>query len=179
MNKVTNLKDWSATSAPDSRERLLGNGNDGGDNGGMDYRLDHLEKRVDIIDGRLGRIEGDVTTLSTDVGAIKTSLVTFEGKLTTAVEALRGDIARAISENHKWTHTAMLGMFSTFVLGVLGLLFTIWSTSKATAPPTLPQQPPIIITIPSSSVAPVMPAPIAPQTVPAPAPVAPQQPAAK
>lgn len=118
-----------------------------GDNGGMN-RLEHLEKRVSDIDDRLGRIE--------------TSLVALEGGLAAKVEALRGDIHKSIAENNKWTHTATVGMFSAFILGVLGLLFTIWNASKPQAVAAPPQQPPIIFTLPPSS--PITPAITAPPT---------------
>ncbi|WP_150124069.1 hypothetical protein [Cupriavidus nantongensis] len=69
------------------------------------------------------------------------------------VAEIRADINKAIAENNRWTHTATLGMFGTFVLGILGLMFTIWNASK---PPSAPAaqvatQPPIIINVPGQA----------------------------
>ncbi|AZY48833.1 hypothetical protein D0838_09835 [Bordetella avium] len=114
-------------------------------------RLDHLEKRVDNIDGRLERIEGDVATLKDDVGGIKTALVSLEGGLTAKFEALRADIHQSIAENSKWTHAATIGMFSVFILGGIGLLFTIWNATKpAPVAAQYPQPAPIIINVPAT-----------------------------
>ncbi|WP_155873896.1 hypothetical protein [Achromobacter xylosoxidans] len=144
MSNVQNLKDWSPKPTPIGVEIPFGKRGGGGDNGGMD-RFDHLEKRVEEIDDRLGRIE--------------TSLVALEGGLSSKMEALRADIHKSVSENNKWTHTATVGMFSAFILGVLGLLFTIWNAGKApTAPLPTPQQGPVIITIPTTPAAPTSPA---------------------
>lgn len=78
---------------------------------------------------------------------------------------LRADMAegreavhKLLVENSRWTHTALVSMLSVCVLGILGLLFTIWNASKNTAPQASSaavhqpyQQPPIIINVPAAS----------------------------
>jgi len=130
-------------------------------------RLDQLEKRVDQIDGRLGRIEGDVST-------IKTTLATIDSKIEGKVEALRADIHKAIAENHKWTHTATIGMFSAFILGVFGLLFTIYNASKPASTVPASQSAPIIIQVPQAAPVAAPPIAVAPAAPAAPPPAAPK-----
>ncbi|MFY2845620.1 hypothetical protein ACOTJF_28435 [Achromobacter ruhlandii] len=154
MNNVTNLKDWSATSAPESRERSFGNGSGGGDNGGMD-RLDHLEKRVDDIDGRLGRIEGDVATLKSDVGTIKDGLSDL--KIGIAELNAKFNIGE-IRANVEKSHTDIYKWIATLALSAIGVAVAIIVGMQRLAPPVpAPAYPQVV-------------APIAPQTVPAPAP---------
>lgn len=79
---------------------------------------------------------------------------------------LRADMAKGreslLVENSRWTHTALVSMLSVCVIGILGLLFTIWSASKDAAhqaPAAVVQQSPIIINVPAAQPPPAVSAP--------------------
>ncbi len=107
----------------------------GGDDGNMD------------LDRRITAIEALIPTLATKSDLAHLATKADFGALRADVADIRADIHKAISENTRWTHTATIGMFTAFVLGVLGLLFTIYNAAKA---PTKPEATaPIVITIPA------------------------------
>ncbi|MDR5776251.1 MULTISPECIES: hypothetical protein [unclassified Caballeronia] len=102
------------------------------------------------ISQRLIAIETVMPTLAT-----KADLDVGMAEIRADVADIRVDIHKAITENARWTHTATIGMFTAFVLGVLGLLFTIWNAtkqSKESGPG--PSQPPIIINVPAPAAIP-------------------------
>lgn len=106
------------------------------------------------LDKRISAIETVLPTLAT-----KADLNLGMAELRADVAEIRADIHKAITENARWTHTATIGMFTAFVLGVLSLLFTMWNAAKQPkeAPAAAPQ-PPIIINVPAPSAAPPIPA---------------------
>ena len=128
---------------PASRATSFDGGGGGGDNGGMELtdRVAHLETDMKDVRDRLARIESGMAT--------KDELKTMQAEVRADVAEIRSDIHRAIAENQRWTHTAMVGMFSITVLGIGGLLMTIWNASKpAPAPAALQQPAPIVIQVP-------------------------------
>lgn len=104
-------------------------------NGGMEARVTALEEAVKNLPTK------------TDFAELRADMA--EG---------REAVHKLLLENARWTHTAVIGMISVSVIGILGLLLTIWNTAK---PP--PQQqaisqpsqlPPIIINVPQAAPAP-------------------------
>ena len=101
------------------------------DNGGMEARLATLEQAVKELPTKV-----DFAELRADMS---------EG---------REAVHKLLLENSRWTHTALVSMLSVAVIGILGLLFTIWNATKPSSnhPPAAiaqpSQQPPIIINIP-------------------------------
>lgn len=74
----------------------------------------------------------------------------------------RESVHKLLVENSRWTHTALVSMLSVCVIGILGLLFTIWSASKDAAhqaPAAVVQQSPIIINVPAAQPPPAVSAP--------------------
>jgi len=90
----------------------------------------------------------------------------------------RADVHKAITDNHRWTHGALLAILSVGVIGILGLLFTIYNTNKS-APASQPQVPAtIVLQMPAQAPAIQAPAaqPPAVQTAPEASPKAPAAP---
>lgn len=137
---------------PVRADREFDKGGGGGDDGGME-----LEPRITAIEAIIPTLatKSDIAQLAT-----KADLSDFRAD----VADIRADIHKAIAENTRWTHTATIGMFTAFVLGVLGLLFTIWNATKGAPERTAQSAAPIVITIPMPSVA----APSAPAAAPRP-----------
>lgn len=118
----------------------------------MDARVTRLEalaeettKRFDRIDARFDRLEERMDNFATKAQA----------------QEIRADIHKAITENHRWTHNALIGIAGITLIGIVGLLMTIWNASKPGAQPAVTpaaQQQPIIINIPSPATPPAAPA---------------------
>ncbi|WP_115678408.1 hypothetical protein [Cupriavidus neocaledonicus] len=133
----------------DNKLQLVGDKylSDGIDNGGGPPDDGSMEARVKAL-------EDTLTAIRSDLDVVKANYATKAD-----VAEIRADIHKAIAENARWTHTAMIGMFSAFVLGVFGLLFTIWNAAKPAATPAAQQaSAPIVIQVPATS------APTAPAT---------------
>jgi hypothetical protein len=109
---------------------------------------------------RITEIERLIPTLATkmDMAELRQNFAEFRAD----VADIRTDIHKAITENARWTHNAAIGMFSAFIVGVGGLLYTISIGSKS-PPPTVTPIPstttaPIVITIPQSAMSASVPA---------------------
>lgn len=126
-------------------------------------------RQVDQIDRNHRLKDGGPPT---DNGAMEARIKALEDavkELPTKADfaALRADMAegregvhKLLLENSRWTHTALVGMLSVSVIGIIGLLLSIWNANKpASTPPSPPavaqpaQQPPIIINVPSAGAA--------------------------
>lgn len=154
----------------------------GGDDGGMDHerRIAELEKIVPTL-----ATKTDISALPTsaDLKGMRDASDLFRAEIKAEFHALRADFAKAtasisdvradiqksITENTRWTHSALWGILGTFLIGLLGLLFTIYnatkpSAQKAEAPvaSAAPAQQPIVITLPVPQAAPAPIAPTAP-----------------
>lgn len=98
------------------------------------------------MEARLAALESAVKELPTKVDFAELRADMSEG---------REAVHKLLLENSRWTHTALVSMLSVAVIGILGLLFTIWNATKssvsnqpAVVQPS--QQPPIIINVPTS-----------------------------
>lgn len=145
-------KKWErpvATSNPDGSFDTTGGG---GDDGGMDHehRITELERVVPTL-----ATKADVALLptKTEFAELRADFAKFQA----TVADIRADIHKSITETSRWTHTALVGIFSVFVLGVVGLMFTIYNATKAPAPKQEAPAP-VIITVPVPQ---VLPAPLA------------------
>ena len=107
---------------------------------------------------RIRKLEEIFPTFSTkeDMAALRAEIRTDMAELRRDFAEFRADIAgirtdihKAIAENANWTHTATVGMFSAFVLGTMGLLFTMWNISKQPVYRDAPASAPIVITLPA------------------------------
>lgn len=111
-------------------------GGGGGYNDGMEARVTALEEAVKNLPTK-----ADFAELRADMA---------EG---------REAVHKLLLENSRWTHTALVSMLSVAVLGILGLLFTIWNATKPavaqanapviSAPAPVPN---IVINVPPSAV---------------------------
>lgn len=74
----------------------------------------------------------------------------------------RADINKLITENQRWTHSAMVAIISLVGIGLIGLVLTFWNATRsqlqAPAPAAAVAQPPIIINVPGATPAPAAPA---------------------
>ena len=137
-----------STPKPDNILPFRGPMQGGGDpphNGDMEARIKALEEAVKNLPTK------------TDFAELRADMA--EG---------RESVHKLLVENSRWTHTALVSMLSVCVIGILGLLFTIWNASKSTAhqtPSAVVQQPypqpPIIINVPAAP-APSQPTPATP-----------------
>ncbi|MCT9812447.1 hypothetical protein N0K08_17525 [Acidovorax sp. Be4] len=116
-------------------EKKMAGGSPPSDNDGMEMRVKSLEEAVKNLPTK------------TDFAELRADMA--EG---------REAVHKLLLENARWTHTALLGMISVAVIGILGLLLTIWNTAKqhpqqqAISQPA--QQQPIIINVPQPAPAP-------------------------
>jgi hypothetical protein len=118
---------------------------DGGGGGGDDGGMTLLEQRISAIETLIPTLatKPDLAPLAT-----KADLSGFRAD----VADIRTDIHKAITENSRWTYTATIGMFTAFVLGVTGLLFTMYNASKQAPPRAEPTAiAPIVIQIPNQA----------------------------
>lgn len=122
----------------------------GGDNGGMDSRLAHLEKRVDSIDGRLGRIEGDVAALKGDVSDVKIAIASLDAKLD--IGSIRASVERSHTDIYKW---------AVSIIAVIGAIYFGLQRVGPAGTAGQPAQPTVIY---------VQPAPVSSEATPTPAP---------
>ncbi|KRD25525.1 hypothetical protein ASE39_21600 [Acidovorax sp. Root267] len=60
----------------------------------------------------------------------------------------QADMHKAIADNHRWTHGALVGIATIGVVGVIGVMGAIWNAGKPSAPAQAATPAPIIITIP-------------------------------
>lgn len=120
-------------------------------------RLRDIEKRMaegggpphnEDMEARIKALEEALKNLPT-----KTDFAELRADMAEGREAVH----KLLVENSRWTHTALVSMLSVCVIGILGLLFTIWNASKSTAhqaPAAVVQQPyqqpPIIINVPAA-----------------------------
>jgi hypothetical protein len=97
---------------------------------------------------RISTLETALPMLATKSDLAQLASKADLSELRAEVADIRGDIHKAIAENAKWTHSAVIGMFTAFVIGVGGLVFTIWNSSRQQSDAS--EAPgPIIINIPS------------------------------
>ncbi len=115
-------------------------------NGGMEARVTVLEEAVKNLPTK------------TDLDGLRQATKADLAELRADMAEGREAVHKLLVENSRWTHTALVGMLSICVIGILGLLFTIWNASKSTAHQASAaavqqpyQQPPIIINIPATS----------------------------
>lgn len=153
---------------PSRPSSLVANGGGGGDNDDMEARVTALEEAVKNLptkadlDGMRQATKADLDGMRAEV---KADFSELRAELRTDMAGMRADIAKsqadmhkAIADNHRWTHTALVSMISVAVIGILGLLVTIWNASKpqnaqtqASIAQTPAQQQPIIINVPPSA----------------------------
>ncbi|WEE79733.1 hypothetical protein LZ683_10400 [Comamonas testosteroni] len=126
---------YKRLAALENQVRTFGGGGSGGDNGFMEARVSALEEAVKSLPTK------------TDFAELRADIAKGQA-----------DMHKAIADNHRWTHTALVGMISVAVIGILGLLVTIWNAGKPhnaqPQPPTAQapaSQQPIIINIPSAT----------------------------
>ncbi|WP_447916220.1 hypothetical protein [Delftia acidovorans] len=125
-------------------------GDGGGDNSAMEARVSALEEAIKNLPTK------------TDFAELRADIAKGQA-----------DMYKAIADNHRWTHGALVGIGTIAVAGIIGVMSTIWTTGKPSPQPTPPQaSQPIIINVPPASTPAVPPAPA---SAPAPAP-APQKP---
>lgn len=122
-------------------EKKMAEGGPPTDNGHMEARVKALEEAVKNLPTK------------TDFAELRADMA--EG---------REAVHKLLVENSRWTHTALVSMLSVCVIGILGLLFTIWNASKGVthqAPSATVQQPyqqpPIIINVPAAQSTPAAP----------------------
>lgn len=118
----------------------------GGNDGGREPpHNDNMEARVKALEDAIKNLptKADFAELRADM-----------------VEGREG-VHKLLIENSRWTHTALVSMLSVTVIGIIGLLFTIWNATKTTAPQantpviTVPAPTPnIVINVPSAAPAP-------------------------
>ncbi|MEX3972231.1 hypothetical protein [Paraburkholderia caribensis] len=138
-------------------------GGGGGDDGTMDHesRITELEKIVPTL-----ATKADVAALPTksDFADLRADFADFKAEMAghkSGIADIRADIQKSITENTRWTHTALVAMIGAFLVGVTGLLFTIYNATKPGAPRSEPvsqpaamtPQQPIIINIPPAPAA--------------------------
>lgn len=107
----------------------------------------------DPMEARVAALEKALATLPTksDIDGLKADLRSDIAAVRADAADSRADVHKAIADNHRWTHTALMGMAGLFVVGLIGLLFTIWSANKPQAAALQqPAQAPIIINVPAS-----------------------------
>ncbi|MFE1574339.1 hypothetical protein ACFIQG_21465 [Comamonas odontotermitis] len=100
-----------------------------------------------------GDMEARITALEEAVKNLPTK--TDFAELRADMAEGREAVHKLLLENSRWTHTALISMLSVAVIGILGLLFTIWNATKpasvSTSAPAIvqpSQSPPIIINVP-------------------------------
>lgn len=139
-NKASNVVQFTnlAQAFVSTEKRLFDGGDEPPHNGEMEARVTALEEAV-----KNQPTKADFAELRADIA---------KGQ---------ADMHKAIADNHRWTHTALVSMISVAVIGIIGLLVTIWNASKPhNAQPQAPiaqaptQQQPIIINVPAASAAP-------------------------
>lgn len=97
------------------------------------------------MEARLSALESAVKSLPT-----KADFAEFRAELRADVANSQADMHKAIADNHRWTHGALVGFAGLSVAGIIGMMATVWNASKpgpATAP--VAQQAPIIINVPT------------------------------
>lgn len=100
-----------------------------------------------------GGTEGRLRALERSVAVIKANIVTKAD-----ISEVRADIHKAIADINKvilecsrWNHVSLVAMFGAFVLGVIGLLVTIWNVGKPQAPATATHgSAPVVIQVPAA-----------------------------
>jgi hypothetical protein len=154
-NRVPAQESAIGAAAPARVDRSGGSGDDGGMDDG---RIAAIESDVAVLKTDVAVLKVDVASLKIDVASLREEMRVGFAELRTIGAETKADIHKAIAENQRWTHGAVVGMFSLAVIGIIGLLVTIWNTSKTVAPISASSPPPIIINIPAQpSAAPALP----------------------
>lgn len=113
-----------------------------------------LKADVSVLKSDVSVLKSDVSVLKTDVSMLKADVAVIKENFSTKADVaeIRADISDAIIASNRWNHAALIGMFGAFVLGAIGLLFTIWNTSKAPDQAVASQShAPIVIQVPSAA----------------------------
>jgi len=102
----------------------------GGDNGDMEARVIKLEEAIANLPTKV-----DFAELRADIA---------KGQ---------ADMHKAIADNHRWTHGALIGFVTLAVVGIVGVMGTIWNLGKPVPAPAAQSTPqaPIIINVPSQA----------------------------
>ncbi|MDI9855216.1 hypothetical protein [Comamonas sp. 17RB] len=125
------------------------------------------------MEQRIVKLEEAIAALPTkaDIAALPSK--TEFADLRADIANSRVDVHKAITDNHRWTHNSLVAILSVGVIGILGLLFTIYNTNKSVPAPQ-PQVPAtIVLQVPAQ--APAIQAPAAQPATPG---ASPQTPAA-
>ncbi|MDP4076245.1 hypothetical protein [Acidovorax sp. A1169] len=102
------------------------------------------------MDARVKRLEDAIAELPTKANFAELRADIAKGQT---------DMHKAIADNHRWTHTALVGFAGLAVVGILGVMGTIWSIGKPTTPVTAPAAvSPVTINMPGSQAVPAAPA---------------------
>lgn len=111
------------------------------------------------MEARMAKIEELVKGLPTksEFGELRSEMRVEYAALRVDVAKGQADMQKAIADNHRWTHGALIGFAGLSVAGILGMMGTIWSIGKPSAPPA-PQPSPVTITVPGLQVTPTAPA---------------------
>jgi hypothetical protein len=111
----------------------------------------------DGMEARVAALEEAVKNLPTkaDLDSLREASKADFAELRADIAKGQAEMHKAIADNHRWTHTALVSMISVAVIGIIGLLVTIWNASKpqsaqtqAPIAQTPTQQQPIIINVP-------------------------------
>jgi len=132
---------------PSAETSTKGDGGGPGDyNGKMEARVSALEEAVKNLPTKA------------DLDGLREANRADFAELRADIAKSQADMHKAIADNHRWTHTALVSMISVAVIGILGLLVTIWNAGKPhNAQPQPPavqapaSQQPIIINVPAAS----------------------------
>ncbi|UVE57646.1 CCDC90 family protein [Burkholderia sp. EMB26] len=121
----------------------------------MDHeaRISELEKLVQTL-----ATKSDIEKLSTksdsDVlrAELKSEFQTLRADFEKAIRSIsdiRTEIQKSITENGRWSHTAIWAIITSFLIGLIGLLFTIWNANKShdVKQATSPAVAPIVIPV--------------------------------
>lgn len=107
-------------------------GNGGGEDGDMDDRLSKIEAVLPTLATKSDLTELRLVTKA-DFAELRLASKADFADLRADVAAGRADIYKLMADNQRWTHTALVALFSTFVIGLGGLLFTIYNATKPPA----------------------------------------------
>lgn len=118
-------------------------------------RLKAIEKSMDGGGGppHNDGMEARVSALEEAVKNLPTK--TDFAELRADIAKGQADMYKAIADNHRWTHGALVGIGTIAVAGIIGVMSTIWTTGKPAPQPAPPQaSQPIIINVPPASLPP-------------------------